>query len=409
MDRLAYRRLPRGIATLVLPTGVVAVNFAMSLVSPYGTWGDIAYSQVVNLPLLQVLSVVGLHGVTFLIYWSAAVVADVLERGFSWRIVLYPATVLVVVLVLGGLRVGLSNDSVPTVRTASVVVDQGDLYGAVDRLDFDLTNPSATPPEVAQILERHHEELFTLTEREASAGAALVAWSEANAIVRQPEEAGLVARAAEIAERHGTYIVMGVAVYRPGDTLATNKLVTVGPDGEVTAEYVKAKILPGDENVRGDGEVVMLDTPFGRVAQFICFDLDFPRFAREASRAGADIMVVPSNDWREIASYHSWMAASRGVENGTSIVRPARNGRSLATDPYGRVLSTADQLTTSPHVMVSNVPTSGVTTAYGTFGDAFAWVCTLAFIILTAVTIMQRRNTPTTLRSATHETDNTRS
>ena len=170
VDRLAYRRLPRGVATLVLPTGVVAVNFAMSLVSPYGTWGDIAYSQVVNLPLLQVLSVVGLHGVTFLIYWSAAVVADVLERGFSWKMVLYPATVLVVVLVLGGLRVGLSDDSVPTARTASVVVDQGDLYGAVDRLGFDLASPSATPPEVEEVLARHYEELFTLTEREASAG-----------------------------------------------------------------------------------------------------------------------------------------------------------------------------------------------------------------------------------------------
>ena len=384
-DRLAYWRLPRAAATLVLPTGMVAVNYLVALASPYGTNGDIAYSQADHLPLLQALSVVGVHGVTFLIFWVASATADVWERGFSWLVARYPVAVLLAVLLLGGLRLNASEVPSSTVRFAAVVVDYGPLFDEIGRFGFDLTDRAATPPEVGTVLAAHHEALLSLTEREASAGARLVAWSEAGAVVRKPEEPALFARVAEIAERHGVYVVMGLATYTPGNPLAENKLVTVGPDGQVVAEYVKAKIVPGDANVRGDGEVVVLDTPFGRVAHFICFDLDFPGYARAASRAGADILVAPSNDWREIDPYHSTMASYRAIENGAALIRPTRNGRSLAVDAYGRTLAEADHFASSPHVMVAEVPTAGVWTVYGFGGDAFAWVCTVAFFALVVV------------------------
>jgi len=56
-------------ATLVLPLAGVTVEYLFSLISPYATWGSIAYSQYGNLQLEQLLSVTGIWGISFMLYW----------------------------------------------------------------------------------------------------------------------------------------------------------------------------------------------------------------------------------------------------------------------------------------------------------------------------------------------------
>ena len=65
-DRLLSPRLPGLPATLVFPTAFVLAEYLVSL-GPYGTWGSAAYAQFGNLALLQLLSVTGLWGITFLV------------------------------------------------------------------------------------------------------------------------------------------------------------------------------------------------------------------------------------------------------------------------------------------------------------------------------------------------------
>ena len=50
--------------------------------------------------------------------------------------------------------------------------------------------------------------------------------------------------------------------------------------------------------------------------------MDFPGHLKQAGRRNADIMLVPSNDWREIDPWHSHMARLRGVEQGFTILEP---------------------------------------------------------------------------------------
>jgi apolipoprotein N-acyltransferase len=69
-DRLLAPRLRGFAATLVFPASGVVAELLLSR-SLYGTWASIAYTQYGNLPLLQVVSVTGLWGITFLIAWFA--------------------------------------------------------------------------------------------------------------------------------------------------------------------------------------------------------------------------------------------------------------------------------------------------------------------------------------------------
>ena len=64
------RRLAGVAATLVLPSAWVATEYLVAMFTPYGSWGAAAYSQHENLLLLQLTSVTGLYGISFLIAWS---------------------------------------------------------------------------------------------------------------------------------------------------------------------------------------------------------------------------------------------------------------------------------------------------------------------------------------------------
>jgi apolipoprotein N-acyltransferase len=103
----------------------------------------------------------------------------------------------------------------------------------------------------------------------------------------------------------------------------------------------------------GDGRIPTADTPYGRIASVICHDMDFPEHIRQVGRAGADVLIVPTGDWRAVGPTHSRMAECRAIENGVSMVRPARWGISSAVDAYGLTLATMDEFTAEQRVMVA--------------------------------------------------------
>ena len=73
-DRLLRPRLPGFASTLaIVPAAWVTVETMLHLVLPLGTFFNLAYTQHSNLPLLQVMSVTGLWGVSFLVTWFAGI------------------------------------------------------------------------------------------------------------------------------------------------------------------------------------------------------------------------------------------------------------------------------------------------------------------------------------------------
>jgi apolipoprotein N-acyltransferase len=66
-DRLLSPRLPLLASTLVFPLTWVSLEFLSGYLPAKGSWGDAAYTQYGNLPLMQLASVTGIFGITFLI------------------------------------------------------------------------------------------------------------------------------------------------------------------------------------------------------------------------------------------------------------------------------------------------------------------------------------------------------
>jgi apolipoprotein N-acyltransferase len=236
---------------------------------------------------------------------------------------------------------------------------------------------------------RVHRRLLEATIREARAGATIVMWPEASGLVFDEDEAEFLVRSQDVAREEGVYLLMGMATIRLDQARPVeNKAVLIDPSGEIRWSYVKITAAGAEArvNVRGTAPIPSGDTPYGRLASPICFDMDFPWIVRETGRARADLLLVPASDWREIGRIHLAMAVFRAVENGVAMVRTTRWGHSAATDPYGRILSFMDDFTARDGVMVAHVPVAaGVATVYARFGDWLGWLCVAGTGLLVAL------------------------
>ncbi len=172
---------------------------------------------------------------------------------------------------------------------------------------------------------------------------------------------------------------MGLLVLLPNAEFPfqQDRAILIDPNGNVVWIYDKAHPTPGPEaafTAPGPGIVPITDTPLGRIASVICFDMDFPWLVRQGGQAHADLLIAPSLDWDTAKRSHAQLASIRAVENGVSLVRPSGDGISQAVDHQGRVLAAADSFATDKAVFLTSVPMHRVATVYAVIGDSFAYL-----------------------------------
>jgi apolipoprotein N-acyltransferase len=386
IDRMVAAQARGAIATLVFPCAWVTMEWLVASFTPYGSWNSLAYTQHENLVLLQLIAVTGLYGLSFLIAWFASAGCRLLERGFDDRETRRGAiafvVVMLVVLMSGGLRLVLFGPDAPTVRVASLSASDRDLFAGVEGGATAALSGRLSAADIDAIrtnAEFIQDDLLRRADREVRAGAKIVIWGETNSFCMKQDEPAMMARGAEFARERGIFLGMAPAVFdSESDKPLENKIILFDPEGDVSFEYWKAIPVPGPDalvQAVDDGRIDIVESSYGRLGAAICYDMDFPGHLQQAGRRNADIMLVPSNDWRQIDPWHSHMARFRAVEQGFNLVRHTSNGLSLATDYQGRVVASMDHFVTEDRAMVAYVPTRGVRTVYARVGDLFAWIC----------------------------------
>jgi len=410
IDRVVVPRLGGMLGTLVFPLAVTTEWYLSSLFNPTGTWVNPAYTQYGNLPLLQLLSVTGLWGIVLVMSWLASLVNWAWERGFAWPRVrggaaLY-AGLLALVLLFGGARLALFPAQGSTVRIAGISPSQA-VIAAYDKQESQLSQNSWNALISGKGTQAEHQiihlatapvfaELLSRSEQEARAGARIIVWPECSggAPLLQEDEAALLARASALAQASGSYLDLGMCVllsHPVQSRFFTDETALIGPQGLVLWRYEKAHPTLEESIPAGDGQVPTVQTPYGRLSNVICADADYPGTLRQAGQAGADIMLMPSNDPTANDPYNTQRYTFRAIENGFSEVRQTSHGLAMAVDYEGNVLATSDYFATDPQVMVADVPIHGVSTIYATIGDLFAWLSVAGLVVLIGVAIARRR------------------
>ena len=222
---------------------------------------------------------------------------------------------------------------------------------------------------------------------------ALVAWSEVNAFVLRDEQQAFEERLAALARDTGACVIVGAAIFEPGEGYYENLLYAFGADGSRLARYHKARPVPGDPERGAEREIPVFDTPLARIAGAVCFDADFPDLMIRAGRERADVLVVPASDWRAIDPIHTRMALVRGVENGCSVARQTNQGLSAVADYEGRLLATSDFFHAMPRVTVAQIPARGVRTLYARAPLLVPALCAGVLLLLAIGALRERSRT----------------
>lgn len=298
----------------------------------------IAISQHQNAAALRVSSVVGVWGVSFLLWFAQSALAVVV-----WRPKPALAGTLVVLVVLG---VAYFVPSAPkesrAVSVAAVQADSGCASGLTDSIP----------------------------------AGSLVVWPE------------LLAQAGdttpELCARKGRFY-LAASFLEPAKPRAHNACRLISPSGECQG-IVRKQHLFGRETLEfSPGEHSSPMSCDGvKVGVAICYDTEFTDVVRNLAREGAQVVLVPNHD-PEIPNYlfsylHAAIIPFRAAENGIPIVWAEKNALSMIVGRDGLIVAQAEPGRRT--VVRGQVSIRRGTTIYTRIGDAFAYLCAVGFVVL---------------------------
>jgi len=139
-DRVIGSRLSLWARVFVFPLAFTSVDWLLSLSALINSTGSPAYSQYDNLALLQILSITGMWGVTFLLMWFASTANALWEHRFNRRLVRgvvgVLAVVLIAVFIFGFTRLNLFAPPSSSIQAATVTLDDPIIQQAASGIDW---------------------------------------------------------------------------------------------------------------------------------------------------------------------------------------------------------------------------------------------------------------------------------
>lgn len=366
-------------SVLLFPAILTIMEWIQYTFTPFASWGVMAYSQLHSTGIMQLVSVFGLAGLSFLIYWINISLAQILMSGRITLTSFYiPVSLIIVIVLFGALRLDYGKSTGQKTITVATVGTDSEVNG------LPLPPKESNKKVISDLLQR--------TRSASDLGAKLIVWNEASFYTLPSEEELVVSSIRDLARENNVSIVASyVMPVSEKPFRYENKLVFINEKGGIEYSYLKHQPVPGEAAIRGTEPFQTVRLAESTVGAAICYDYNFPYVAREYGKLEADIVAVPSSDWRGIDPLHTRMAAFRAIEQGHSIIRSTRYGLSAVISPYGEIISQASSFDENTRVMISDAPLEGLRTIYSRTGDWFIFLC---FGFIVTFIIMKLRSKP---------------
>lgn len=374
-------------------------------------WSDIGYTQGHFLMILQIVSVISVHGLSLLIVGVNVLVWQALRSDLSpeRRYVCGMAGVAVIVALTAYGWIVIP--AYPPPGTKPVAILQG---GVPLDIKWDLERDGYS-------LKRYD----SLARSVQSDRIALYIWTESAApcyLNADYKCADAVARTAR--ETNGTHLIGALAWNaNDGNPLHYNSCFQVGPSGTIEGRYDKVKLVPFSEAVpyqeqlpflrrefltkfltfietygvqwwsdfRPGDSLRLFSVPDFTYGVLICFESTFPEYARQMIRQGADIIVGITNDtWFGTSvgiHMHARFFVTRAVENRCWMARSANTGLSFIVDPWGRLRTELEpEIPVAAVGMVAPLDGYSVFTETGDIAGRLGFAVWLSLLGITGIT-----------------------
>lgn len=359
-------------------------------------WGALGYTQHDGGPLLAVARTLGVSGVSL----ACAAVSGAVAAALVSRRVRAPALTVVGVAVAVGL-LGLVPPPVPTGETLDIASVQGnDLQSSgaagVNRLESERVVDIATA-------------MVQATAPLADDPPAVTIWPE-NSIDADPSDPANTAIRARVGDAlallDGGALVAGTLLEGPRPRTVYNAMAELLAGPEVGQAYRKRQPVPFAEYVPWrpllggfpplrqvpvdkigappSGPVEVAGTAIGFV---ICFENVFARLMRDQVRAGAELLVVSTNNASfgrtPMSRQHLAFSQVRAVESGRWTLHAGISGISGVVSPAGEVSQRTSLYEQA--IVRGSLPLVSGATPYVVLGDVVGWAAMLLVVLLISV------------------------
>jgi len=409
--RLARRSLV--LACVGAPFLWVTFEFALAHLPEISfPWNLLGYPASANLALLQLTTITGIWGLSFvvaafnaLLAWTTSAPAPALKMRAA---ILTVAALLILVVMAFGPRFIPGPSAGHFARAVQPNFPEAMEY----------------PADWFKAHVRDLEEIEELSLAPSNHSTDLLVWPEAPApfSFEDPQ----FARHASLLAIHFQHpFLAGVIEWKPAPESSAgghaapapyNSAILLDSQGQMVFTYDKIHLVPFGEyepfplihhvvasvssevgGFRKGTKYSVEQLPGGYTfGTFICYEAIYPGEIRRFAANGAELFVNLSNDgWfgRSAApEQHLRMARVRGVENRRWLLRVTNNGITVSVDPYGRIFRPLPQDVRAAVDLPYDFRTDE--TIYTRFGDWFAWLCVLVSVILLASTSKKGNTAP---------------
>ena len=406
-------------------------------------WGSIGYSQWNNLLGIQIASLVGVHGISFVIVLFNASIATLLCNRHRWRQEIWGVVLpLILTLLCFGYGIFQLQEADPLDQSANATTQTN-----VETLKVALVPGNISqlqkwdPRQFPKILQRY----IGLTHKASGEQPELIVWPETATRSRAltGEWPIYYGRFSQMLRDIGIPILLGTANRGETDkaigqfsksaerrnTDIYNRVLSIAPDGKIHGDYAKMHLVPFGEYVPlahllpdfipnfiqfepfAHGKTVNLLPVFDvknktntrkiEVGASICFESVFPDEFRRPVKMGARVVGIFTNDaWFKGTAFpelHLSMAPFRAIENRIAVFRCANGGFTCVVDKFGRITTPLITPDTAQEILIASVPLLSSTeheqTLYTRYGDWFPILCALICVgWLGSQTIMRVRH-----------------
>jgi len=364
-------------AALSFPAVWVGYEYLNALTSPHSTFGSLAYTQMNFLPIIQVASIAGVWGIVFLLFLFPSSIAALLTyspRDKKWNsFAAAMGLIFVAVIALGSYRLLSTPAATQKITVGLLASDARENRG----------EPS--DEKGMSVLHSYADQIPSL----AAQGAKTIILPEKIATVADADLPQMDQLFQSAATNNHVDILVGIDHHESNDYLNEARLYHA--DGGPVTIYIKHHLVPGFESRdRPGSEFSVLSTGSFVQGLAICKDMDFPPLSRHYGRSDVALLFVPAWDFDIDRWLHGRMAVLRGVEDGFTIARSAKEGLLTVSDNRGRILAEKRSDASPFSSLVVVVPVYRTATIYSRFGDWFAWITLVLLVVLVASAIRRK-------------------
>ncbi len=400
------------IAYFAFPTTVAALEFFID--NPFvSVMTSLSVSQFWNIGLMQLASVTGVVGVSFIVTLCASVVNYIWEDGLNKKTAINAVTYGIVVVMITGIGMGSIHKITTkdqTVRVAASVENTNFLAGNLGALEkYDGTA-------MGKIVKASLDTIEARAKDAVYNESSVLVFPEDAFVCTEDKSEYFIGEVKRIAKENNVNILFpllrlpDVGVQDDGDILnfveqlgirisesgkkKINTLNFIDRNGELRNTYVKNHLVPVVEEpftAKGDGNTPIVEVDGIKYAYLICADYTSNHYAYNGREA--DILLNPSYDWEAFQYFTSYGVQARAIECGFSVLRNPVNGNIILYDYHGRPLHMANAMNVHTGIIYLDIPKEGRQTFYGMTGNWFPWICAVysVFAVFSGIVLKKKK------------------